>query len=400
MMVSGKVLLPPRPNAATLVVTKDRRIGLGTWGATGAIPDDLASLRQNLDPLVEDGKLMPSGRTQWGFQLAGTSLFTMRSGICTSAGGHLYYLWGEELSGQTLARAMLQAGCTYGMHLDMNLHHTAFVFASVRNIATKDYDAKILTPVMEVMPERYLEWAPKDFFYLMLRDPRPPFDEVDLAPDGGTQPAPAFIGAVWKGAVSRAVELTVFDPERIGWRLRVAAPREGGKPDKDFVTEPLPDEEAARVLCAVGVGNPGKGALLRASAVVTVDAGSHLVFTEPEQAGATENVALPYVLLGGKPTPAALDRQPVRRRASLCIADNGHVVLASSVAECEQSNAEALAKMGCSRAVALDLGAHLPWSIDRAGTAEPPLTHYGQSVLYALGQPMPPKTFRYGAVGK
>jgi hypothetical protein len=152
MMVAGKVLLPPRPNAATVVVTKDRRIGLGTWGSTGAIPEDIASLRQNLDPLVEDGKLMPSGRTQWGFQLAGTSLFAMRSGLCTSAGGYLYYLWGEELSGQTLAKAMLQAGCTYGMHLDMNLHHTAFVFASVRNIATKDYDAKILTPVMEVMP--------------------------------------------------------------------------------------------------------------------------------------------------------------------------------------------------------------------------------------------------------
>jgi hypothetical protein len=234
----------------------------------------------------------------------------------------------------------------------------------------------------------------------MLRDPRPPLGDFDWAPDGGTPPAPAFIGAVWKASASRTVELTGFDPERIGWRLRVAAPREGGKLDKDFVTEPLPDEDATRVLAAVGVGNPGKGAALRASAVVAVDGGSHLVFTEPSLSGATENVALPYVLLGGKPTPAALERHAARRRASLCITDNGWVVIASTVGDSDQPSAEALGKLGCARAVALDLGAHLPWSLDRSGTGQPPLTHYGQSVLYALGQPMPPKTFRYGAAGK
>ena len=33
--------------------------------------------------LVEDGKLLPSGRTQWGWQLSGTSMMTERSGMET-----------------------------------------------------------------------------------------------------------------------------------------------------------------------------------------------------------------------------------------------------------------------------------------------------------------------------
>ena len=122
---------------------------------------------------MEDGKVSPSGRTQWGWQLQGTSMLTERSGICVSAGGHLYYLWGDEASAATLGKAMLLARCTYGIHLDMNPHHTGFVFANVRSVAPRDYEARLLTPLMEIWPERYLEYSPKDFFYLMLRNPAP-----------------------------------------------------------------------------------------------------------------------------------------------------------------------------------------------------------------------------------
>jgi hypothetical protein len=82
----------------------------------------------------------------------------------------------------------------------MNPHHTGFVFASVRSLANKDYDAKLLTPLMEIWPERYLEYSPKDFFYLMLRDPVPPGD-VGWAEDVGVAPAPTWLPSVWHAMV-------------------------------------------------------------------------------------------------------------------------------------------------------------------------------------------------------
>ena len=173
-------------------------------GPGRADPRDVVSYRQNLEPLVEDGKLLPSGRTQWGWQLNGTSMMTERSGICVTDASQLYYVWGDEVSAQTLGKAMILAGCTYGMHLDMNPHHTGFVFANVRTIANKDYDVKLLTPLMDMWPERYLEYSPKDFFYLMLRDPTPAGD-VAWTEDVGTQPAPTWLPTVWHAMVQSAI---------------------------------------------------------------------------------------------------------------------------------------------------------------------------------------------------
>src|SRR5262249_24925583 len=46
MMVHRRILLPPKPGGATLVVTDDRRVGLGTWGAAPVIPANVVSFRQ------------------------------------------------------------------------------------------------------------------------------------------------------------------------------------------------------------------------------------------------------------------------------------------------------------------------------------------------------------------
>ncbi|HEU4533991.1 MAG TPA: hypothetical protein VFS00_07735, partial [Polyangiaceae bacterium] len=168
MMVDRRVLLPPKPDAATFAVTESGRVGMGSWRAAET-PPEIVSFRQNLDPLVEDGTLNPSKRTIWGFQLAGTSVLTERSGACVTRAGHLFYLWGDDLSGPTLGKAMIQSGCAYGMHLDMNPHHTGFVFLNVRDASKRQYDTRLLTQQMSILPERYLEWSPKDFFYVMLR---------------------------------------------------------------------------------------------------------------------------------------------------------------------------------------------------------------------------------------
>ncbi|MGH7271310.1 MAG: hypothetical protein ACREJ3_12855, partial [Polyangiaceae bacterium] len=78
MMVRKRVLLPPIPGAATVVVLGDGRVGFGTWGANrtvggiAGVPDgDIDSFRQNLEPLIDHGQMNPMGRNLWGFTLPG-----------------------------------------------------------------------------------------------------------------------------------------------------------------------------------------------------------------------------------------------------------------------------------------------------------------------------------------
>jgi hypothetical protein len=71
MMVHKRVLLPPQPGAASIVVLSDDRVGFGTWADTheigrirGVDPSDIVSFRQNLDALVDQGEVNPMGRAR------------------------------------------------------------------------------------------------------------------------------------------------------------------------------------------------------------------------------------------------------------------------------------------------------------------------------------------------
>jgi hypothetical protein len=413
MMVHRHVLLPPKPAAATVVVTEDRRVGLGNWGPTADLPANVISFRQNLEPLVEDGKVSPSGRTQWGWQLTGTSMLTERSGICVTDGGNLYYVWGDEVSAWTLAKAMLLAHCTYGMHLDMNPHHTGFVFAGVRSLANHDYDAKLLTPLMQIWPERYLEYAPKDFFYLMLRDPMPAGD-VAWTEDVGTSPAPAWMPAVWHAMVKTPgsapeatvqVEMTAFETARVAFRVRSAkvVKQEGGK--REYASGDLGDGDVHRVIAAIGLGNPNdtRGAdnirtVFNQFPIGTLaqdESRGLALLPDGAPSKADEAIELPIILEDGKVPEAAKEVRLMRPRGALCVAPSGFTVVATATSHSDEPAALALSRAGCTRAVALDRGAHRPAFLHRAGAGSPPLARYDESVLYAVSRPMAPRAFRW-----
>jgi hypothetical protein len=206
MMVHKRVLLPPVPGAATVVVLDDGRVGFGSWaverkapGIPGISDDDIASFRQNLVPLVDHGQANPTGRNLWGFTLPGKGAQTERSGLCVTSSGHLLYAWGDDVSATTLAKAMTMAACDYALHLDMNPYHTGFIFTAIDDLAGKKYKSQLLTPAMSIPSDRYILYAPKDFFYAMVHDPTPPAVDGAAAwsADGGAQPSPAWMPGVW-----------------------------------------------------------------------------------------------------------------------------------------------------------------------------------------------------------
>lgn len=437
MMLNKRVLLPPVAGAATVILTKDGRVGMGSWGTNatvGGIHDvaaaDIQSFRQNLDPLVDHDKVNPQGRWQWGFVLPGTSMQTERSGICVTNAGHMMYAWGDDTSATSLGKAMQMAGCVYGMHLDMNPHHTGFMYTNITEFKGRQYKSELLTREMEIDTDRYLLYAPKDFFYMMLRDPRPalPLEDVAWEPDPGAQPAPAWMAGLWRGR-SGDVELLEIEPGRASFRARAGTnepdkekAREARRDDDDEPAAPvakaspprgseLSDDDAHRVLFALSLGTsePRHPRGLAVDGQIAIPLGTDaataaLLVSEdgaisivPSKEGASvppsgDAVELPLLLDDGVAREGA--RTPHGRApVALGITPAGRVLVARG--RDVGDVAAVLVKAGCARAVLLDRGAGGHGAIARAGTSTPPRSRYEDTTLYAMGKPLLPRGFRF-----
>ena len=436
MMLKKRVLLPPQPGIATVIITKDGRYGLGSWGSNkdvGGIQDvessDIVSFRQNLDPLVDNDKVNPSGRSQWGFTLPGTTMQTERSGLCVTNAGHLLYAWGDDVSATTLGKAMKMASCVYGMHLDMNPHHTGFIFTNITELKGRNYKSELLDKQMEIDTARYIEYAPKDFFYMTLHDPSPPSldgdkgDKGDKAektawePDPGVQPAPQWMAGLWHASVA-GVDLLEIEPSRASFRVRAGTAEPDAKTGATRAHE-LSDDDAHRVLFALtlgtsdakhlrGLATDGRIALPMSgvdhSAALVASEDGQLSIASLRELGSVpahvDAVELPLLIDDGKVLPVSSAGS--RARAALGLTPAGRVYVArimSGSAAGTGSGVEALAetlkRAGCTRAVLLDRGAGVHGSVFRAGTATPPRSRYEETTLYAMGKPLLPRGFRF-----
>ncbi len=420
MMVHKRVLLPPVPGSATVVVLDDGRVGFGTWGAErkvggiiGVADDDVVSFRQNLDPLIDRQQINPMGRNLWGFTLPGKGAQTERSGLCVTTSGHLVYAWGDDLSGTTLAQAMRAGGCDYAMHLDMNPYHTGFLFTAIDELTGRKYKSQLLTSEMSIPTDRYIHYAPKDFFYVLAHDPAPIAVEGGTRwnADGATQPPPHGIPGIWISRVDGpvgGVDLLDVEPGRATWRIRAGA--------KDAVlAAPLRElvaDEAKRALLAVGMGvaldkqplglaTDGRLAIAMRGGpewgAIVVAADGRVAIERAEDApalGPHDDLAeLPIVLWDGHSLPTAAG--VVAPRVAFGITLSGRILLARGAFASAAPLADALARAGCKRAVLLDRGAHATGLFDRSGTSSPPRSRYDESVLYAIGVPLRPRGFRF-----
>ena len=433
MMVNRRILLPPQPSAATVVVLKDHRVGLGTWGDThevgglrGIPDDDIVSFRQNLDALVDRGEINPMGRALWGYTLPGSGMQTERSGMCVTEAGQLLYAWGDDVSGTAMGNALKQAGCTYAMHLDMNPHHTGFIFAKIAELRGHNYRSELLSPLMTVSPDRYIEYAPKDFFYVLSHDWTPaPMGTAAFHPDPGTQPPPTWAPAIWSSTVDAdgsAIDLTMIAPGRARFRIRAGTK----EPDAKTGASPLHEldaDDAHRVVLALGLGHAldkrsrglatdgrvsypmhgleaggeaetgyaaliadAEGALTIAHARDVTTIGVHLDLAE-----------LPLVLDDGVPATELRKASLPAPRGALGISADGTIFIARGTLATDAELAGVLARAGCRRGVALDRGARVAPFLQRVGTATPPRGRSEETALYVLSAPMRPRAFRFDA---
>lgn len=400
MVVDRRVLLPPRPRAATVATLDDGRVAMGTWDAVRSLPPSLVSLRQNLDPLTADGVENPARRSQWGFVLGGIETMpTTRSGLCITPHGAALYVWGDETTGRLLARAMRLAGCSYGMHLDMNPGHAAFHFLRVDDLAARQRQYQSLTSGMRVGGERFIFYSPKDFFYLTLRPLRPQGLDGPAWEPLETQPAPRWIPALLRKRFG-GVTVTSIALDRVSLRLR-AGRREPVERSALAGLDTLVTPDGVDVLGALELGVARSAS---ASRGLTIDGHALLPFGARPGAARFEITDAGAVIAAGPAVDSTRDAVEgtllIERGAvsgvtsersaqtALGVTRDGRVLIASGAADAAEI-ARDLVDAGAVTAILLDAseGADAHWG---AGV----LDAYAQTALFVLGAPAPPPVAR------
>jgi hypothetical protein len=120
---NGRGSHPLVDGAASLVIYKDGHANIGAWGVSDTMTSGVASVRQNLKLLIDNGQISPNidtaVKSNWGSTLGGT-FFVWRSGIGITANGDFVYVIGDTLSAKTLAQILKRAGAVRAMQLDIN----------------------------------------------------------------------------------------------------------------------------------------------------------------------------------------------------------------------------------------------------------------------------------------
>jgi len=169
----GKNVAPLVNNAASVVIYKDGTMTLGAWGTQVWMSNQVASVRQNLDLIVNDAKpvagLADQNSAKWGKTLGG-SFNVWRSGLGVTKDGAIVYVGGPALSISDLANVLVLAGAVRGMQLDIN---TGWVqFAAFQGPIGRSLNGSNSSALLNSMPtgSRYFEtWWNRDFFTMNLR---------------------------------------------------------------------------------------------------------------------------------------------------------------------------------------------------------------------------------------
>jgi hypothetical protein len=165
----NKTIIALRTGAASFVVYKNGQATVGQWGRDVSMGPDVASVRQNLDLLVDDGQVVPAAyspdSTQWGATLGG-GLYVWRSGLGVTANGALVYVGGPGLDILDLANILVRAGAVRAMELDINtdwVNFSSYQPSTPGGPATPAAGTELL-PGMTGTPGRYFEpWWARDF---------------------------------------------------------------------------------------------------------------------------------------------------------------------------------------------------------------------------------------------
>jgi hypothetical protein len=173
----GRLIDRLRPGAASLVLYANGSVAIGAWGTDVRMTPQVVAVRQNLAPLVADGRPTPRARSgnwqAWGSTCGASSCahsvpgieHQWRSGLGVTSDGALVYVQGPALDPLQLARLLVRAGAVRGMELDINPNWPVFATydpAGKHGLATPANGRRLTATVRG--PETFFDprWA-RDF---------------------------------------------------------------------------------------------------------------------------------------------------------------------------------------------------------------------------------------------
>jgi hypothetical protein len=166
LIYRGEVVEPMVNGVATIVGYKSGRIDVVKWEHGPGAPADVSFAKQNLPPIIDEGKLNPnlSDGPEWG-ETVNNATRVWRSGIGVDAHGNLLYAAANYQTVESLAKVLKQAGAVRALELDINEDWTSFIsYRSPGGVSPSN-----LLPEMFRSPERYLVPDERDFFAVYLR---------------------------------------------------------------------------------------------------------------------------------------------------------------------------------------------------------------------------------------
>jgi hypothetical protein len=169
-----RTVRPLRNGAASVVIYRNGNVDIGMWGRDDHASQSVVSVRQNLDLLVDGGRLVAglndANAHQWGATL-GNQIYTWRSGVGIDRHGNLVYVAGPGLNVETLASVLRTAGSVRAMELDINPTWVSLMVFTGR--APADIHGWKLLSNMQRPADRYLQSGTRDFVELDLRSAKP-----------------------------------------------------------------------------------------------------------------------------------------------------------------------------------------------------------------------------------
>jgi len=166
--LDGRTAIPLVDGAASMVIYKDGRINIGSWGRDVGLTPDVRAVLQNLTLMVDNGvldsRISHNDTSFWGSTLGG-SIAVARSGIGVTKDGALVYVAGPTLTAKSLAESLQRVGAVRAMTLDINPEWVTFnLYEHPSSTNPSVVNGVPLYPQQSRPGSRYLSPEARDFF--------------------------------------------------------------------------------------------------------------------------------------------------------------------------------------------------------------------------------------------
>ena len=180
----GRIVDPLRKGAASFVIYANGSVNIGAWGSDVSMSAHVVSVRQNLVPLVANGRPTAAAMSaDWGIWGATCGLTSCaksvpglehqwRSGVGITSKGAVVYVTGPDLSPSQLADMLVRARVVRGMQLDINPSwpdYSTYDPPGPNGLASSSNGSKLIAST-EQGPWTFFEpWWGRDFITMSAR---------------------------------------------------------------------------------------------------------------------------------------------------------------------------------------------------------------------------------------